>query len=94
MLKRKKFKIFNFFLTFRNENDWQGLAKIIFIENQIKLCQAINSPEELKHWYKMLMYHLAIGGNESRIRLILNELLSGSPLSLILVNIYNLFTII
>lgn len=63
---------------FRNENDWQGVAKITFIENQIKLCQAINSPEELKHWYKMLMYHLAISGNENRMRLILNELLSSS----------------
>uniref|UniRef100_A0A1B0G8R1 Protein HIRA n=1 Tax=Glossina morsitans morsitans TaxID=37546 RepID=A0A1B0G8R1_GLOMM len=61
-----------------NANDWQTQAKIIFIENQIKLCEAINSPEELKHWYSMLAFQLAMSGNEKKLRLLLNDLL-GSP---------------
>ncbi|KAI8116695.1 HIRA-like protein [Lucilia cuprina] len=58
-----------------NANDWQSVAKISFIENQIKLCEAINSAEELKYWYTMLAFHLAIGNNENKLRLLLNDLL-------------------
>ncbi|KAM7348901.1 histone cell cycle regulator-like protein [Cochliomyia hominivorax] len=58
-----------------NANDWQTVAKISFIENQIKLCETINSPLELKYWYTMLAFHLALGNNENKIRLLLNDLL-------------------
>lgn len=64
-----------FRFSYRNVNDWQSVAKLTFIENQIKLCEAINSPEELKHWYTMLAFHLAIGNDEHKIRLLLNDLL-------------------
>lgn len=64
-----------FIYPIRNANDWQTVAKISFIENQIKLCEAIKSPEELKYWYTMLAFHLAIGNNESKLRLLLNDLL-------------------
>ncbi|XP_065366147.1 protein HIRA homolog [Calliphora vicina] len=58
-----------------NANDWQSVAKITFIENQIKLCEAINSSEELKYWYTMFAFHLAMGNNENKLRLLLNDLL-------------------
>lgn len=35
----------------------------------------INSPEELKHWYNMLVYHLTVSGDEKKLRCLLNDLL-------------------
>ncbi|XP_005185911.2 protein HIRA homolog [Musca domestica] len=75
----------NFFTTTSagielNANDWQSTAKITFAENQIKLCEMIKSPEELKFWYSMLVFYLAAHGNEKRLRDLLNDLLgSGRP---------------
>ncbi|XP_030379008.1 protein HIRA homolog [Scaptodrosophila lebanonensis] len=60
-----------------NTEDWQQSAKIIFIENQIKLCEALESLEELKHWYMMMVFHLASYGQEKRLRIFLDELLHG-----------------
>lgn len=51
------------------------MAKLSFIENQIKICESINSPIELEHWYSMLGTHLASHGSEFRIRILLDELL-------------------
>ena len=34
---------------------------------------------ELKHWYSMLAYQLALSGTEERMRLFLNELLEEKP---------------
>lgn len=73
----------NLLLFFRNANDWQTSAKITFIENQIKLCEAINSPDELKHWYTMLAFQLAISGDEKKVRLLLNTLLYSTPHTLL-----------
>lgn len=56
-------------------NSWQNIAKQSFVENQIELCKLINSPVELKHWYSMLGYHLSLHGTETRIRLLLDDLL-------------------
>ncbi|XP_073830443.1 histone cell cycle regulator-like protein [Musca autumnalis] len=72
----------NFFATTSagielNANDWQSVAKINFAENQIKLCEMIQSPEELKFWYSMLVFHLSTCGNEKKMRDLLNDLLGG-----------------
>lgn len=68
------------FFFHSNANDWQSTAKITFAENQIKLCEMIKSPEELKFWYSMLVFYLAAHGNEKRLRDLLNDLLgSGRP---------------
>lgn len=61
-----------------NVNNWQDTAKLSFIENQIKLCEKIKSPEELKYWYLMLGHHLAASGNEKKIRNILDDLLGSA----------------
>lgn len=67
--------IFNFTTFFSATNDWQHAAKLFFIENQIKICEAINSPGELQHWYSVLGAHLASHGTEPRIRTLLDKLL-------------------
>lgn len=61
-----------------NVNNWQDSAKLTFIENQIKLCEQINSPEELKYWYLMLGHHLAASGGEKKIRGLLDYLLGSA----------------
>lgn len=61
-----------------NANNWQDSAKLLFIENQIKLCEKIKSPEELKYWYLMLGHHLAASGTEKKIRTLLDELLGSA----------------
>lgn len=55
--------------------DWQHVCKLSFIENQIKICEAIQSPIELQYWYAMLGSHLASHGTEKRIRFLLDDLL-------------------
>lgn len=60
---------------YRSASSWQSVGKQTFIENQIELCKEINSPEELRHWYSVLGYHLAFHGSEQRIRLLLDDLL-------------------
>lgn len=68
-------KKFNDLFLFSGSNDWQAQAKVAFIENQIQMCCAIDSSEELKYWYSMLGYNLALLDNEKRIRLLLDDLL-------------------
>lgn len=63
-------------------NEWQHTAKLAFIENQIKICEAIDSPVELEHWYTVLGSHLANHGTEKRIRILLDELLGPTHHSL------------
>uniref|UniRef100_A0A182IV44 Protein HIRA n=1 Tax=Anopheles atroparvus TaxID=41427 RepID=A0A182IV44_ANOAO len=57
---------------------WQTPASIAFIENQIKICEMISSPTELKYWYSMLGFQLALNGSEEKIRQVLDELLGAS----------------
>lgn len=67
-----------FRLTFRSSTtstDWQHVCRLSFIENQIKICEAIQSPMELQYWYAMLGSHLASHGTEKRIRFLLDDLL-------------------
>lgn len=61
-----------------SSSNWQITAKLSFIENQIKICEAINSPAELEQWYSTLGLHLAQHGPEKRIRLLLDDLLGAS----------------
>ncbi|XP_013116021.1 protein HIRA homolog [Stomoxys calcitrans] len=58
-----------------NAKDWQSVAKVSFAENQIKICEMINSPEELKFWYGMLVFHISISGDEKKLRNLLNNLI-------------------
>lgn len=67
----------------RSNDDWKHTARLSFIENQIKICESINSPVELELWYSMLGLHLAQHGTERRIRILLDELL-GSPMSFLI----------
>ncbi|XP_058062558.1 protein HIRA homolog [Anopheles bellator] len=57
---------------------WQTPAAISFIENQIKICEMISSPVELKYWYSMLGFQLALNGSEDKIRQVLDELLGAT----------------
>lgn len=57
-------------------NEWEALAQLGFIDNQLRLCEAVHSPEELKYWYSRLGYTLALGvGTEMRLRQLLDDLL-------------------
>ncbi|XP_036343366.1 LOW QUALITY PROTEIN: protein HIRA homolog [Rhagoletis pomonella] len=62
-----------------NMQDWQSSAKLNFIENQLMIAEAINSPEELIFWYNMYAYQLALSGTEQRLRILLDDLLGSSP---------------
>lgn len=64
-------RLFNFSAA----NEWQHVAKLSFIENQIKICESIGSSVELEHWYSILGTHLALHGTESRVRILLDDLL-------------------
>lgn len=57
--------------------EWESLAQLTFVENQIKLCEAIRSPAELKYWYSNLGYTMALGTatTELRLRQVLDDLL-------------------
>lgn len=63
--------------TFHNRSDniYEAQSKISFIEHQIQLCEVVNSPLELKHWYSMLGFQLASHGSEKKIRQVLDDLL-------------------
>ncbi|XP_050101416.1 protein HIRA homolog [Anopheles aquasalis] len=65
-----------------HSSSWQTPASISFIENQIKICEMISSPVELKYWYSMLGFQLALNGSEEKIRQVLDDLLGASPHSL------------
>lgn len=67
------FIIFDFFD--RSDNVHEAQSKISFIEHQIQLCETVNSPLELKHWYSMLGYQLASHGTEKKLRQVLDDLL-------------------
>ncbi|XP_068152297.1 protein HIRA homolog [Drosophila tropicalis] len=59
-----------------NTECWQQPAKFIFIENQIKLCEALESLDEFKHWHMMMVFQLATYGSEHHLRLFLDDLLN------------------
>jgi hypothetical protein len=59
----------------RSDDAWEAQTKISFAEHQIQLCESVNSPLELKHWYATLGYYLASHGNEKKVRQVLDELL-------------------
>ncbi|XP_037724878.1 protein HIRA homolog [Drosophila subpulchrella] len=63
-------------MELRHSESWQQSAKIRFIENQIKLCEALQSLDELQHWHKMLTFQLATHGSEKRMRVFLDDLLT------------------
>ncbi|GAB0093518.1 Protein HIRA [Sergentomyia squamirostris] len=54
---------------------WENVSQFTFIENQIQLCETIQSAEELKYWYSALGFHLSHHGTEQRLRLTLDDLL-------------------
>lgn len=64
-----------FDLPDRSDNVHEAQSKISFIEHQIQLCETVNSPLELKHWYSMLGYQLASHGTEKKLRQVLDDLL-------------------
>lgn len=53
---------------------YEAQSKISFIEHQIQLCESVNSPHELKHWYSLLGYQLASHGSEKKVRQVLDDL--------------------
>lgn len=55
---------------------WQQTAKVLFLENQIKLCEELEAAEELKHWYVMLTFQLATYGTEKRLRIFLDSFIN------------------
>ncbi|XP_059615006.1 protein HIRA homolog [Phlebotomus argentipes] len=57
---------------------WENVSQLTFIENQIQLCESIQSPAELKYWYSALGFHLANYGTEQRLRLTLDDLLGSA----------------
>ncbi|XP_053672467.1 protein HIRA homolog [Anopheles nili] len=61
-----------------HSSSWQTSAAIAFIENQIKICEMIASPPELKYWYSMLGFQLALNGSEEKIRQVLDDLFGAS----------------
>lgn len=63
------------FIPFRSDNVYESQSKISFIEHQIQLCEIVNSPIELKHWYSVLGYQLASHGSEKKVRQVLDDLL-------------------
>ncbi|EDW26788.1 GL14721 [Drosophila persimilis] len=65
-------------MELRKLESWQQTAKILFIDNQIKLCEALQSTDELKHWHTMQALQLSAYGSEKRLRTFLDELLSNS----------------
>ncbi|XP_022218761.1 protein HIRA homolog [Drosophila obscura] len=65
-------------MELRKLESWQQTAKILFIDNQIKLCEALQSADELKHWHTMQALQLSAYGSEKRLRTFLDELISAS----------------
>ncbi|KAH8396225.1 hypothetical protein KR222_005671, partial [Zaprionus bogoriensis] len=57
---------------------WQQTAKVLFLKDQIKLCEALEAAEELKHWHMMLTFQLATYGTEKRLRIFLDSFLDDS----------------
>lgn len=57
------------------DDAWETQSKLSFIEHQIKLCENVNSPQELKHWYATFGYYLANHGSEKKVRQVLDDLL-------------------
>ncbi|KAL7743061.1 hypothetical protein ACLKA6_005804 [Drosophila palustris] len=55
---------------------WQQTAKVLFLENQIKLCEELEAVEELKHWHVMLTFQLATYATEKRLRIFLDSFLN------------------
>jgi protein HIRA/HIR1 len=58
-----------------SDDSWEAQSKLSFIEHQIKLCEKVNSPHELKHWYSTFGYYLATHGTEKKVRQVLDDLL-------------------
>ncbi|EDS35707.1 histone transcription regulator [Culex quinquefasciatus] len=53
---------------------WQTPAMLSFIQNQIKITENINSPDEFRFWHTMLGFQLATHGTEEKVRQILDGL--------------------
>ncbi|XP_055384553.1 protein HIRA homolog [Condylostylus longicornis] len=63
-----------------NSSKFLSGAKLDFIENQIKLSELINAPDELIYWYSMLGYFLCTEGTEKKMRSVLDDLAKTSNL--------------
>lgn len=57
-------------------DSWPHTMELLFLENQIKLCESLNSIDEIKYWYGALGTKLASHGGEQHIRKLLDELLN------------------
>lgn len=56
---------------------WPHTMELLFLENQIKLCETLESIDEMKYWYAALGAKLATHGTEPHIRKLLDDLLNG-----------------
>uniref|UniRef100_A0A336MWY4 Protein HIRA n=1 Tax=Culicoides sonorensis TaxID=179676 RepID=A0A336MWY4_CULSO len=55
---------------------WPHTMELLFLENQIKLCETLTSSDETRFWYAALGSKMASHGTESHIRKLLDNLLS------------------
>lgn len=55
---------------------WPHTTELLFLENQIKLCETLESGDEIKYWYDALGAKLASHGSESHVRKLLDDLLN------------------
>lgn len=66
----------SFLILISDPKSWQQTAKVLFLKDQIKLCEALEAAEELKHWHMMLTFQLATYGTEKRLRIFLDSFLN------------------
>lgn len=57
-------------------DQWPHTMELLFLENQIKLCETLTSGDEIRFWYAALGTKLASHGSEQRIRKVLDNLLN------------------
>ncbi|XP_063701187.1 protein HIRA homolog [Culicoides brevitarsis] len=57
-------------------DQWPHTMELLFLENQIKLCETLTSSDEIRFWYAALGTKLATHGTEQRIRKVLDGLLN------------------
>lgn len=57
-------------------DSWPHTMELMFLENQIKLCESLSSTDEIRYWYAALGNKLASHGTESHIRKLLDDLLN------------------
>lgn len=56
--------------------DWPHTIELMFLENQIKICETLVSNDEIKFWYGALGTKLASHGTDQHIRKLLDDLLT------------------